>query len=165
VLERMEGAGWGPKALFVALVLAGPLALTQQTGRWPSEREEMRSVLAEVAGKIRRNDRVMLYHNTEPAYRYYAEYRPELWMTRLPNDWSTFEGVEVVSHLCSPAGDVAAARTWLLFSRVESSRYPGANAEGAILSALDQCASRVRTFRAPGASAYLYGFGASGTGL
>jgi hypothetical protein len=154
VLERLEGGGWVPRALFVALVFSGPFALAQQTGRWPSEQEEMRSVLAEVAAEIRPGDRVMLYHNAEPAYRYYAEYRADLWKTRLPNDWSNFEGVGVVDDVCRQ-GD-AAARVWLLFSRVESSRYRGANAEGAILPALDQCALHLRSLHAPGASAYLY---------
>jgi hypothetical protein len=125
-------------------------ALAQQP---PYGREELASVLRQVSEEAKPQDRFYVYYDAEPAFRWYAARfglaRNPALIGRSPRgDWDYY--------IADAAQFADCGRTWLVLSHL--TERAGIDEERFLLYLADTLGKRVKSFRATGASAYLYDF-------
>jgi hypothetical protein len=117
----------------------------------PTYREHLKPTLEYLRDYKKDNDLIYVYHNTGPAFRFYA---PKFDLDKsnfiIGNDYSS-DPEAYYDEIESLTGN---KRVWLLFSHIyEDGQY---NEKDFILAYADQIGNKIREFRVSSTSIYLY---------
>ncbi len=134
----------------VFLLLIEPVVLAGYHLIVPRAPEELRTVMEYTKKHYREGDMIYVYYASFNAYRFYAERfgfsNDYIVGINARSDWARYE-----QDLLQFAGK---ERVWIMFSHVAT--WYGVDEEKLFLSYLDRRGSRRDTYRASGASVYLY---------
>ncbi len=134
----------------VCLLLVQPVFLAGYHIIKPRAPEELRTAMKYINKHYKEGDVIYLYYASLNAFRYYAD------RFRFTDDYII--GIDARSDWTRYAWDLKQLkgnkRVWIMFSHVDT--WHGVDEEKLFLSYLDRLGTRRDTFRASGASAYLY---------
>ncbi|MEO0185912.1 MAG: hypothetical protein ABIL20_08965, partial [candidate division WOR-3 bacterium] len=117
----------------------------------PRAPEELRPVLEYLRKNMREGDLIYVYYGAENAFRYYQEKFPEIAGRYIPGKESRDDWTGYYKEIEKLKGN---ERIWFIFSHIAT--HLGVNEEKLFLSYLDLSGTKIESFKASGASAYLY---------
>jgi len=139
------------QGLFAVHLMWAPVGISLDEFANPKYREHIKPTLEYLSNYIKDDDLIYVYHNTGPAFRFYA---PKFGLDTanyiIGNDHS-FEPEEYRDELDMLVGN---KRVWLIFSHVyEEDDF---NEKDYIIAYADQIGDKIREFRVSSTSIFLY---------
>jgi len=142
---------FGIQTVVALYLLSAPFQASFDEFLNPKYREHIKPFMEYLSDHRKAGELIYIYHNTGPAFRFYApKYGLELDNTRIGTDQST-DPQAYYTEIDSLKGN---KRVWFIFSHVyEKNNF---NEKDFMLDYIDRTGKRVREYRVPETSVYLY---------